>query len=79
MLTIRPSRLEGSEPDTPMIKRKKRKGGAMIKDPVVPLSPSLLPQQRLCEVKARPTWPSQRGAMIILVVRGTSRPSTSRQ
>ena len=32
--------------------------GEMIKDPVVPLSPSLLPQQRLCELKARPTWPS---------------------
>jgi hypothetical protein len=30
----------------------------MIKDPVVPLSPSLLPQQRLYEVKALPTWPS---------------------
>ncbi len=32
--------------------------GAMIKDPVVPLSPSLLPQQRLYEVKALMTWPS---------------------
>jgi hypothetical protein len=30
----------------------------MIKDPVVPLSPSLLPQQRLYEVKALMTWPS---------------------
>ena len=30
----------------------------MIKDPVVPLSPSLLPQQRLYEVKTLPQWPS---------------------
>ena len=30
----------------------------MIKDPVVPLSPSLLPQQRLYEVKRLPEWPS---------------------
>lgn len=30
----------------------------MFKDPVVPLSPSLLPQQRLYEVKTLPQWPS---------------------
>ena len=30
----------------------------MIKDPVVPLSPSLLPQQRLYEVKTLPEWPN---------------------
>lgn len=30
----------------------------MIKDPVIPLSPSLLPQQRLCEVKTLPESPS---------------------
>jgi hypothetical protein len=32
--------------------------GEMIKDPLVPLSPSLLPQQRLYEVKTLPEWPS---------------------
>ena len=30
----------------------------MIKDSVVPISPSLLPQQRLYEVKTLPEWPS---------------------
>jgi hypothetical protein len=30
----------------------------MIKDPVVPLSPSLLPQLRLYEVSTVPAWPS---------------------
>jgi hypothetical protein len=29
----------------------------MIKDPVVPLSPSLLPQQQLYKVKTLPEWP----------------------
>lgn len=43
---------------TPPDAQAKRKGGAMIKDPVVPLSPSLLPQQRLYEVKTLPQWPS---------------------
>ena len=57
-LIIRLSRPWNSGPDTPMIKRTRRKGGAMIKDPLVPLSTSLLPQQRLYEVKALPTWPS---------------------
>ena len=57
MLTIR-LQLEGSGPDIPTVRRTKRKGGAMIKDPVVPLSPNLLPQQRLYEVKTLPQWPS---------------------